>query len=674
MVTWCEIQFLGHRVRTWLRRLAATTRFSCGARRDAGAGRNSHAQRSNFQLDFLAKGGPLHFTKGFSQLVAAVALTSAATFGVSFGAEVEATLDRESVKVGNGAMLTVRVSGSRTGPPEIPAVENLIVQPRGRSQNIQIINGVTTASLIYSYAIGSETTGDYQIPSFEVTVDGQKLSTKPLKLKVLADAASQPPAGMQNQPASPAAGQDNTAAEDQFGFLTVEPAASDRKHVYVGEIAPVRIRAWLPADSEAQFQSLRSGVQPEGKAFTLHNVSGEPQQTREIKDGKRWLVLTWYGAISATKAGTYPASLSLQTTLAVRDESAPKPQRPRGGPFDDPFFDSAFDRMNARYIQKDVTLTSRDQQIEVRPLPAEGKPEGFGGAVGQFKLDSSSIPSDWHTGDPQQVTAQVSGAGNFALVDAPDLTPPANWKSYKGKGEFTSGDVASFSGSKKFQFNAVPRKSGDQEVGLTFSYFDPTDAEYKTLASPTQKIRVAGEDLVEEEKEKAVEPERAPKPADNLVGQKTVSPPVRSLIALVHRPGFVSLLSLAGGLLLVGRLSALIRKRLGDPLRLANAAMEKATREALKAAGERAAAHDVSGFFAAARLAIQQRLGSLWNQPAQAITSAEIAERIPVDSPVAEFFREADLHEYGRHAAGEMFPRWQQLLDQALASLIPSTR
>jgi len=614
---------------------------------------------------------PFHFTKRLWKLITAAVLTIAASADMSFGAEVEATLDRESVTIGNGAMLTVRVSGGRAGQPEIPVVENLIVQPRGRSQNIQVINGVTTASLTYSYVIGSNTPGDYQIPSFEVVIDGQKLSTKPIKLKVLADAASQPPAGMQNQPANPAAGQDNTASEDQFGFLTVEPAASDRKHVYVGEIAPVRIRAWLPADSRAQ---LRSGIQPEGKAFTLHNVRGEPQQTQEVKDGKRWLVVTWYGAISATKAGTYPASLSLQATVAVKDESAPKPRQRRGGPFDDPFFDSAFDQMNARYIEKEVTLTSRDQEIEVRPLPAEGKPEDFSGAVGQFKLDSSSIPAEWHTGDPQQITAQVSGAGNFALVDAPDLTPSKNWKSYTGKDGFTSGDVASFSGSKKFQFSAVPRKGGEQEVGLAFSYFDPTDAKYKTLNSAPQKIRVAGEDLVEEKKQTTVEPEKVLKPVDNLVGQKSADTPVRSLTALVHRPAFVSLLSLAGGLLVLGRLFALLRKRLRDPRRLANAAMEKATREALNAAGERAAAHDVSGFFAAARLAIQQRLGSLWNQPAQAITSAEIAERIPVDSPVAEFFREADLHEYGRHAAGEMFPRWQQLLDQALASLTPSTR
>ena len=155
-------------------------------------------------------------------------------------------------------------------------------------------------------------------------------------------------------------------------------ADAERKHVYVGEIAPVRIRAWLPLDARAQ---LRSGVQPEGKAFTLHNVSDQPQQTQETKDGKRYLVVTWFGGVSATKAGKYPISLSLDATVAVRDKSTPQPRRRMGGPFDDPFFDNVFDNLNAQMVQKDVTLKSKDEDIEVLPLPTEDKPAGFTGAV-----------------------------------------------------------------------------------------------------------------------------------------------------------------------------------------------------------------------------------------------------------------------------------------------------
>ena len=144
-----------------------------------------------------------------------------------------------------------------------------------------------------------------------------------------------------------------------------------------------------------------------------------------------------------------------------------------GGPFDDPFFDSVFDQMNTPMIQKDVTLKSVDQEIEMRPLPTEGRPAGFTGAVGDFKFEGAQIPDNWKTGEPQQIIAKLGGSGNFALMKAPELTPADAWKTYSGKDEFSAGDEASFSGSKSFQFSAVPRKGGEQEVALEFSYFDP---------------------------------------------------------------------------------------------------------------------------------------------------------------------------------------------------------
>jgi len=584
-----------------------------------------------------------------------------------WAAEVEAQLERDSVVVGDGVMLTVRISGGRAEQPQIPAVENLVVQPRGRSQQVQFINGKLTTSSSFNYVVGSNTPGDYQIPAFEITVDQEKVSTQPLNLKVIADASNTPPAGL--PPTAPGAAGDNpesAAAEQDLGFLTVELAASDRKHAYVGEIAPVRIRAWLPADSQPQ---LRSGIQPEAKAFTLHHVSGQPQQSIEMKDGKRYIVATWFGGISATKAGTYPASLSLNATIAVRDQSAPTQRRPRSGPFADPFFDSAFDQMGARYIQKDVTLSSRGQEIEVRPLPLAGRPEGFTGAVGDFKLNPSEIPSAWNAGEPQQLVASVSGSGNFALMKAPELTPAENWKTYPAKSEFTPGDEASFSGTKQFQFSAVPKKSGEQEVALTFSYFDPAVGEYKSLSTPSAKIQVVGVDLVEKTENVVEEP--SPQVAEVQVRQKEFNSGVGTLVPLVSRPVFVWMLVSAGGLVLTGGVLALIGKHWRDPLRLARLAAERATREALQAAVERAAARDVSGFFAAARLAVQERLGAMWDQAPRAITLAEVAGRLPADSPVLEFFREADLHEYSRIQAGEMFFRWQLLLDQAMQSLNP---
>ncbi len=620
---------------------------------------------------------PLYDRNAFLRLAkAAAAFIAVAVCSVSLvtAAEVEAALDRESVPAGNGAILTLKISGGRAGRPEIPETENLIAQDAGQSQQMQIVNGQTTVSVTYTYVVGSQTPGDYQIPAIDVTVDGKKYTTQPLKLKVLDSAAAQPPAGIPpNPPGSQPAGEEAAdTGEKRFGFLTVELADSKRQHVYVGEIAPVRIRAWLPADSRAQ---LRSGIQPEGKAFTLHNVSGQPQQTQEMKDGKRYLVVTWFGGMSATKAGKYPASLSVDATVAVRDTAALKqPRRRMGGPFDDPIFDNVFDQMNTPMIQKDVTLKSDDQEIEVRPLPAEGRPAGFTGAVGEFKFDSAEIPNDWKTGEPQQITTRLSGSGNFALMNAPELTPEDSWKTYPGKDEFTPGDQASFSGSKIFQFSAVPRKGGAQDAALAFSYFDPAAEAYKTITSPLKKIEVAGADVVDAEPAAAPAAKEPEKKIPSLVAQHPELSPPASLVPLVSRSAFIPMLAIAAALCVLGGILAWLRIRRDDPARRARAAMEKATREALETAGRCAAARDVSGWFAAARLAIQQRLGAMWNQPAQAITLAEINARIPDDSPVARFFREADGHQYNRQADGEILPQWRTLLDEALASLTPCAR
>ncbi|MCX6865660.1 MAG: BatD family protein [Verrucomicrobia bacterium] len=601
---------------------------------------------------------------------AAVLLLAALLIGRATAADVEARLDRDSVPAGEGANLTLRISGGRAGRPEIPEVANLIVQPNGQSQQMQIINGTTTVSVIYQYAVGSHTPGDYQIPAINVTVDGQKLVTQPLKLKVLAAGAGQPPAGVPPNAGGPQPVGDGEgdAGGKRFGFLTISPVAKDRKYVYVGEIAPVCIQAWIPADARAQ---LRSGIQPEGKAFTLHHVSERPQQTYQIKDGKRYLVVTWFGGISATKAGNYPASLSVDATVAVRDTSTPKPRRRMGGPFNDPFFDSFFDDMSVPMIQKNVTLKSDDQEIEVRPLPTAARPNGFTGAVGDFTIDAWEMPAAWQTGEPQQIDARLSGSGNFALMNTPDLTPADAWKVYPSKGEFTAGDNASFSGSKRFQFSAMPRKGGAQDVALTFSFFNPNAGAYETITSPVKKIHVTGPDIADD-KPAALPPatEPAKKMEDGkLVAQHQTMSPQTSLVPLVSRPAFIPLLAAGGALCLLGLVLARVRVRLRDPQRSARVACDRATRLALLAANRCAATSDVAGFFAAARLAIQQQLGALWNQPAQAITLAEILTRIPDDSPVARFFREADRQAYSHPNTGNIPPQWRTLLANALACL-----
>ncbi len=583
---------------------------------------------------------------------------------ISMAGEIEATLDRDSVPAGQGALLTLTVSGRPAGEPELPEVENFIFKSRGRSQEFRNVNGVTSRSVTYRYVVGSNVAGNYEIPGISMTVDGELISTERLTLKVLAADAAQPPAG-----AVPGNPDDETEAVDEanrFGFLTVQLLTGERKHVYVGEIAPVKIEAWIPAEGQAQ---VRSGIQPEGQAFTLHNVSEKPQQTTKVRDGKQYVVVTWYGGISATKAGKNPVSLSLEATVAVRDTSAARRRRPRmGGAFDDPFFDDIFDRMRTPMIRKDVTLASQDEEIEVRLLPEEGKPEGFSGAVGDFSMRVAKIPAEWKTGEPQSLEASVTGSGNFALLDEPALVPGDGWKVYAGKSDFTPGDVASFSGTKDFRFSAVPGKGGTQELALELSYFDPDAGEYRTERSPAQEVEIVGEDIVFRE-----EPTVAGKPPeedpDQLVGQHDRLSGFReSLVPLVERPLFIGLLGGSGALCLAGIGLMVARVRREDPERIAGAELEVLAREALGRAKRAADAGDTGAFFEAARQALQLRLGKMWDRPAEGIASADVESRLDEGSAVVAFFRESDRQSYSGAGTGD-FPKWRTMLDEALLSL-----
>ena len=119
-----------------------------------------------------------------------------AVVSVASAADVEASLDRDSVPAGEGALLTLSISGASPRRPEIPAVDKLIVQTRGQQQKIQMFNGSVVRSVDYTYVVGSNTAGDYVIPAIQVEVDGEVFSTQPLKLKVLDAGAAQPPAGV----------------------------------------------------------------------------------------------------------------------------------------------------------------------------------------------------------------------------------------------------------------------------------------------------------------------------------------------------------------------------------------------------------------------------------------------------------------------------------------------
>jgi hypothetical protein len=561
-------------------------------------------------------------------------------------AEVTATLDATHVNPGDAVNLTFEIKGGQTQRPNIPKIENLTVQFQGQNQMVSIINGRTESVQSFQYVIGSHIPGVYTIPAITLAINGQNFTTKPLTFHVVGNGTT------------PQVPEPKAEDPERFGTLTLELAAQQRQYAYISEIAPVIIRAWLPMDAQVQ---LRSVIQPESKGFTLHNVTQQPQQSVEMRDNKQYRVLTWFGGISATKAGKHPVSLAMKATVAVPDDSQPA-LRQRNRPTM---------RIGGNYIEKEVTLSTKDQEIEVRPLPTEGKPENFSGAVGEFEFDGIEIPEQWKTGEPQKVALRIKGSGNFAIMQAPPLTPDELWNTYPGDDQFNPGDQASFSGNKIFQYNAIPRKAGSYPVTFTLHFFDPDKGAYQSIQSPTKTITVTGEDMVEESQDKAQKNDQTPDidPASIPAPSRENDSAARSLSQWHKSGAFIVLLSFAGLLTLAGPIGAVMQSRVNDPQRKQSMAIAREIAASTKLTAQAWQAQDTAAYYSAARRTLQWHLSVAWKLKPEAITLADVQSRCATDSPLVAFFREADRCSYGAPPATDDWNALDARFQQALLSL-----
>lgn len=570
-------------------------------------------------------------------------------------AEVQLLLDSNRIATGEGAHLTIQIRGGNAQRPTIPEVPNLIVDYQAQNQMFSMVNGATTQIVSFQYLVGSQVAGEYMIPPIVVKVAGQELTTQPQKLTVFDD-GSHAAQGNAGQPAPP--------DPHRFSMMTVALAVPERQDIYLGEIAPVRIEAWFPADARVQ---LRSMIQPESGSYTLHNLSNQPQQTSQQKDGKSYNVLTWFGGISATKEGAQAVKLSMKVMVALPDLSKPV-LRPRAGNASPlhPFGRGA----GMRYSEEEVTLVSEPMSLQVRPLPEEGRPANFSGAVGEFAFDALEIPAAWNTGEPQRVALRIRGSGNFANMKAPELSPADLWKWYPGQDQFTPSDIASFSGSKVFQYNAIARKSGEYPVAFELSYFDPKLGTYQLIRSEERRVNITGDNIIEEKSAPAIAAVPPPPPAEDgpsplrqRAATSWTSAAWTRGINLTLVAGLATLLAAAAPVF------ALWRKTSLDPARLHRLQQQREIQAAMKRKQQAERDADAAAYWTAALEAMRLSLSASWRMPAHAISLHDVTQRCGVDSAVTAFFREADRWTYGAHHSAPDWSHWRTLDQQALAAL-----
>jgi len=592
---------------------------------------------------------------------------------------VDVTLEPRQISLGETAQLTITSSGSGLDGISLPVVAGLEFRVVGQSRRLEIINGATMSSTTVVLRITPEAPGIFTIP-------GLTPQSQPLVLRVNPDNGSASPSPYGNPYSSGRPPPTAEGASPSGIHMTADGAAYVRmllpkRDVYVGESIPVDIEVGMRAGFVTSLNGLPTLT---GNDFTLNNLSRKPERVEKMIDGKPYTVITWHSMLAPVKPGTF--NLSVQTPLTIRVRTRPARDSMIDDLLGDPFMQNFF----GATVAKDITATSPPAELNVLPLPTEGRPADFSGAVGSFKIASDISSPNAAVGDPLTLRLHVTGAGNFDRVDTPMLEHVDRWKTYPPKSTFTQSDAIGYKGEKTFEQPLIAAQPGAQTLpDLSFSYFDPTTRRYETAHStpPPVTISPALADGTTPAPAATGSPAGAPPPLQANAPPHPASPPTPGLRAdhapttdaadvllpLYLRPPFLvlqSLLALAfAGSWVVLRVRsrglALPGKRV-QPL-------SKTANRLLQQMESAAATGDSATFFSTARAALQQSLAARWQLTPDDLTGDEVKARLGSDAAeLRRIFDLADEANYAGHGMrGTDFEHWLNIVRQQLQAAAP---
>ncbi len=406
--------------------------------------------------------------------------------------EVKLTASARSVvSVGDRFQVsyTVNARGGQFSGPKITDFRVLSGPNISTSQNYQVINGKMSASttVSYIYYLQAFKEGSYEIPSASIEIDGEKIKSKPLSIEVVQGNATNNSATKTNQGSNVANGENQSGVSKTGNDVFLKAYVSNR-NPYQGEQVIVRYKIYtanVPI-SDIDIENLASF--PGFWATNLTNDRQQIEPKKEVIDGVEYLTGELYtAALFPQKSGEITIEpKKLNCTAQIRTEGNKRVR--------DPFFDSFFDDpfFNNQYQNVRLEMESNAIKLNVKPLPIENKPAGFSGAVGRFSIQANIDNANLTVNDAVTIKLVITGSGNLELINTPEINFPPDFETYEPKiTKNIKSNAAGVSGSRTFEYLAIPRSAGDFSVGpIELSYFDPSIGQYKKVSTGVFEIHV----------------------------------------------------------------------------------------------------------------------------------------------------------------------------------------
>ncbi len=566
------------------------------------------------------------FKMAICALALAVCIVSSPSSGV-FGSEisVQAQVESRDVYMGQSFLFQISVEGAdEISPPDLSLLEGFSVEYMGGSNNsshsISIVNGrvqrIVHKGFIFTYRLTPTKIGRLTIPSIGIDVEGKTFTTRPIIIAVR-----------------------RPSETEDFKLRTT----LSRETCYVGEPVIYTVTWYLRKDVQGfrftvplfenkafHFETPEVQIDRNKKYFRVPVGSEEviAEKDKGILDGKTYATLTFSKAVIPERAGDFMIFEAIVECEAASGFGT-------GRDFFDEFFsDDFFGRRRGR--KQSYVIPSNTLSLDVRDLPLEGRPDGFTGHVGEYRITTEAEPLEVNVGDPITLRVIVEGPDYLGSVGLPPLADQAELaRDFKIPDERADGRVE---GAKKIFTQTIRAKNDGVEAipPIRLVYFDTKQERYMTAVSEPVPIAVRPTKVITAMDAEGMEeiPSSAPLQmwkegiAYNYEGPEVLAHHDFGLSLVLTRPSWLSALILPPAvylLILAGLLGA--RRRAADPAaRKAKGAMRRLRAGLRSLAGKK----DLSqaDFFGGVLDALKDYLGDKLRCTGSSLTSKDVEEML----------------------------------------------
>ena len=552
--------------------------------------------------------------------------------------------------------ITFRLTNANGSDLRVSGIEGctLLYGPStSQSQSYSVINGRAESSSAteYTYYYRADKAGTFTIPAATIVADGKRLSTKAVQFTLHERderdrPASQRPVAIDDADTQAAGRKVN--ADDVFVRIILSRASA-----YEQEAIACTIKLY----TKYSISSFLATRQPSFDGFLIEELDLQPS-INEVENYrgqdymtavlKRCIIFPQKSGKLTINSGNYDISVIQYDNVNMGMFQVRQPRETK------------------------IKVSSNTGAVDVLPLP-QPKPDGFNGAVGQFKVDSRLVGNSFRTNDPATLIYTITGTGNIKYLKEPQIDFPSEFELYTPKSDINTHVTGNeVSGTMTVDYTFVPQSVGEFTIGSDrFVYFDPTRREYVTLSTPTYPIKVAKglSSPAPSEDQKAIENKNSDI-RHIYLGDKTPSHEHTLVVTTVwYWTIILALIILTAGIIVFN--SARIRRN-ADVTRMRTAKASKVASRRLKKAGQFLREGQADKFHEEMLRAIWGYLADKLAIPLSQLNRQNIVEQLtakgyPAESidAVVEVLDRAEMARYTPDSSSHM----DQLYDQGVNAI-----